>query len=193
MCKLTPPFRSAILAGGVVKHTARIVCSLSCCWSLEENKMHRFMFYMLGFAIWFSFPGTVIALNIIFDYSLDTTGFFDRDDRRESLGRAAAEFEALRDNLPAISGLRGYIVHPSTDEYWEINDVHVPEDTVLIYVGARDLDGALGRGGRGSIQCDCPRGGPGNYLSTLGRIVGCQHRTSLPQPMVYARSDAVHS
>lgn len=107
-------------------------------------------------------PGLSIAnINIVFDYSFDQSSFFSESTEDGIKARALMEDVAtfyethIEDDLTAIeSGSQGsYNVsffNPSTGVQQNIFDFDVPADTLIIYTGARDLDGnILGQGGPG--------------------------------------------
>jgi hypothetical protein len=109
-------------------------------------------------------------IDIVFDYSYDTSGFFGST-QRSLMEAAASAFESrITDNLGAItsSGSNDFNVSffdPGVSSLAPVtlNDVSIPNDEVLIYVGATNLgNGVLGVGGPGSI------GGSG-MLTSLSR------------------------
>src|SRR5688572_6462301 len=87
------------------------------------------------------FPARVVGLTIQFDYSFDTNHLVTG--HSEQFDFVAAELEErIHDNLLAFTGPSTSIVHPSTGEYVSVGQmVHVPADTILVYVGAYDLPG----------------------------------------------------
>ena len=96
----------------------------------------------------------LFAVNIVFDYSLDTAGFFSDPARKAILDQAAAEVTGtLTDTLTEIipSGTDTWNVtfnDPSTGIATSIADPTIPEDTIVVYAGAYDLpNGVLGIGG----------------------------------------------
>ena len=91
------------------------------------------------------------AIEIQLDYSLDTSGFFNQPGSREAM-RACADFfeEILKDDLGAIDQAASGRPsnrwaarprHPATGNTIEIVNLVVPEDTLIIYLGARNLGG----------------------------------------------------
>lgn len=89
------------------------------------------------------------SITITFDYSYDSSGFFTTH------AEAVTTLEAARDDLVSRLGdsLAG-IPSPTGDNYWTADFFHpatglaqslmnllVPADTLIIYVGARDLSG----------------------------------------------------
>lgn len=107
------------------------------------------------------------ALDIVFDYSYDSNGFFADQARRDLLDSAASVFEArLLDSLSAItsSGVNNFTLttfNPSaygTD--LAVANASIAADTLLVYVGADRLGGALGLGGTG-YSCS----GIGNFCA----------------------------
>ncbi|MCA9048780.1 MAG: hypothetical protein KDA89_08635 [Planctomycetaceae bacterium] len=100
----------------------------------------------------------LLTLNIQFDYSLDTSDFFAAQSRRDVLEEVASVFEArITDDLAAITpggsnSWTAVIDHPSTGQQTTKNNLVVPADTVIVYVGARDLTSGLGLGGPGGFS-----------------------------------------
>ncbi len=103
------------------------------------------------------------GITIRFDYTYDTSGFFNMPARRSVLEAAADVFESrLTDDLQALTPggnntWTAQFAHPSRDgETVEVENLRVPADTVIIYVGGKDLpDGArasLGFGGPGGFS-----------------------------------------
>lgn len=100
-----------------------------------------------------TFPAS--AINIDFNYDFDSGGFFTAS-RRATLDSAASFFESrLTDSLSAISSGGGNsfslnFTRPDNDQAVTLNDQSVAADTLVVYVGGRDLTGsALGEGGPG--------------------------------------------
>jgi hypothetical protein len=95
--------------------------------------------------------GTASALDIVFDYSLDTTGFFTADKRR-TLDQVASIFENnLANHRAAINNATFHLPNFSYTEYpnqqvdYPGTGVHatgqsLAADTVRIYIGATDLN-----------------------------------------------------
>jgi hypothetical protein len=105
------------------------------------------------------------AIDIVFDYSLDTNNFFLDPARQAVLDEAAAVFEVFTDSLAAIDpdpqgGLGNtwepIFTHPSSGQTnYTIADMPVPADTIQIFVGARDLTGnTIGAGGPGGFDAE---------------------------------------
>ena len=90
-------------------------------------------------------PHGMAGLNIQFDYSYDSSGFFDEPERRVALEAAADLMNRYVDHLPAIE--------PQGDDEWHflllpppdgsepalIENLAIPEDTIVVYVGARPM------------------------------------------------------
>lgn len=100
------------------------------------------------------------ALEIVIDYSFDTTNFFNTPERRNAM-EAVADFygDIIQDNLleidntdfPSASWTASFS-NPTTGNTQSISNLFVPEDTIIIYVGARDLGGnVIGQGGPGGF------------------------------------------
>jgi len=106
------------------------------------------------------------ALDIVFDYSYDTLGFFDSHPQaKASLERAADHFRAFTDSLDAIvpgtvynagtsnefvDTWRAYFRRPDNGNLDFITDLEVPANTLIVYAGGHDIeDGLLYSGGLG--------------------------------------------
>ncbi len=100
------------------------------------------------------------ALTIELRYDYDTQGFFNKAGSKEAL-RAVADFyeEILTDSLAAIvpSGLNTWtpnFTHPGTGANQTVPGLVVPANTIILYVGGRDLGGSTrgfaGPGGYGA-------------------------------------------
>jgi hypothetical protein len=92
------------------------------------------------------------AIEIQIDYTYDTNDFFhptNHPERRVALEAAAAFFEEMiNDSLPVIdnsdfpgSTWTAAFLHPTSGDSTGVTDLVVPEDTIIIYVGARELGG----------------------------------------------------
>jgi len=115
-------------------------------------------------------PRRLLSVSIEFDYSLDTNNFFESQERRDLLETVADDLaERLEDDLAAIMPLgfntwEAKLVHPGTgDPDFGIEDLEVPEDTLLIFAGARPLDDSLARGGAGGFSAS----GTQEWLDTV--------------------------
>ncbi len=120
---------------------------------------YRFFSFALVFFLWLEGAGGV---TITFDFSSDTGGFFaPASDARASLLAAGSVYESLLiDNLSAIdaslptdSWIPRY-EHPETGVFVDgPTDLFVAADSIIIYVGARDLGGTIiGQAGFGGFQ-----------------------------------------
>ncbi len=99
-------------------------------------------------------------VRIQFDYTYDASGFFDEvahPERRDALEYVSEFACRMVDDLLAIApsgddtwGAGFY--RPDTDDYWEIPNPTIPADTLVVYVGARDMSGSLGVGGPGGYS-----------------------------------------
>ena len=111
------------------------------------------------------------AISIVFDYSYDASGFFADSQRRNLLETAGATLGSrLQDNLGAItsSGANAYnieLTDPATGNAVSISNYSVAENTLVVYVGARDLGGSLGLGGFGGYSAS----GYASFLDSLNR------------------------
>ncbi|QEG43306.1 PKD domain-containing protein [Roseimaritima ulvae] len=96
-------------------------------------------------------------LRVVFDYSLDTSGFFADGSRRQVLQAAADSLVSrFTDDLSAIqpSGSNTWspaIYHPRTQAQYVLpSSLSIPANQILIYVGARNLPGnQVGEGAGG--------------------------------------------
>lgn len=107
---------------------------------------------------------------ISFDYSLDTGGFFTDSSRKTLLQSAANSITSrLADTLDAITPGGGntwgaVIINPTTGTSTTLTDTTIPANTLVIYVGGRDLPGSvLGQGGPGGFTAT----GFAPFLTTL--------------------------
>ena len=95
------------------------------------------------------------ALNISFDYSYDSSGFFADAARRSTLQQAGNYLGSrLSDNLSAITSSGGNqftasFGNPSTVAGASIASYSVAANTLVIFVGAQNLGSSLGQGGPG--------------------------------------------
>jgi len=98
-----------------------------------------------------AWPAAQAGLLFQFDYTYDTSGFFT-DSRKAVLESAASYLEArIEDNLAAIpvnsvvSGQtqtwRPVFSHPGTGSTVQLTGVSVPYQTMVVYVGARNIGG----------------------------------------------------
>ena len=100
----------------------------------------------------------LLTIDIAFDYSYDTSGFFNPQARRDVLEAVAAIFEArLNDDLLAINpgGVNTWSArfnHPSDGSQQVVNNLQVPADTLIVYVGAQNLGSGLAVGGPGGFN-----------------------------------------
>ena len=113
----------------------------------------------------------VSSINIQFNYDYDTNNFFTSEVRAE-LERAASVLEGwILDDLGAIDSSGNAVnswtalfENPTTGANESVDDLFVPADTVIIYVGARDLAGvAVGEGGPGGYSA----GGTQDFLDSV--------------------------
>jgi hypothetical protein len=98
------------------------------------------------------------AIELVFDYRFDASGFFSDPSRRARLEQAADFFRDFEDALPAIEAPAGVdfaarVTSPATGAVVDVAPLVVPEDTVVIFVGARPLP-ALAVGGPSGFRCN---------------------------------------
>jgi len=97
-----------------------------------------------------------LAVDIVFDYSMDTSGFFGNVTAKATLEAVGNEFSAmLGDSLSAIepdalNTWEAVFARPDTgiNGSW-VNNATIPADTLVIYVGARDLGDSIFEAGPG--------------------------------------------
>ncbi len=99
------------------------------------------------------------SVTLHFDYSLDRNNFFNTADKRNLLEQAGRMItQQLGDHLAAVtpSGTNTwtpFVTDPTTGTRHSFPNLSVPADTVIIYVGGRDLTGPeLGEGGGGGYS-----------------------------------------
>ena len=96
------------------------------------------------------------AIDIQIDYSFDSNNFFNTAERRTAI-EAVADFygNILQDNLLRIDSSEfsnstwvPLLTNPTTGELTTLDDIVIPEDTIIIYVGSRQFNGnTSGTGG----------------------------------------------
>lgn len=100
------------------------------------------------------------AFDIFFDYTFDTNNFFSTVESQNTLEAAASYFESIiQDDLTAIDSDPGpggndfstVFSNPADGSSVGFDHFDVPADTIIVYVGGRDLGGALGLGGPGGF------------------------------------------
>ena len=94
--------------------------------------------------------GSLSALDIQIDYSLDDNNFFNTQERRDAI-EAVAQFygDLLQDNLLRIDSSEfpsnffwvPSIFHPATGAFTSLDELVIPEDTIIVFVGSRNLRG----------------------------------------------------
>ena len=105
-------------------------------------------------------PVAAGALDIRFDYRFDEAGFFAAPERRAALELAALLYEARIDGtlagLPAGEWV-AELPNPGDGERETIEDLEIPADTLVVFVGARPLqrEGRLAMGGPGAWRLPC--------------------------------------
>lgn len=94
-------------------------------------------------------------INIVFDYTYDTNGFFNTAAKQALLTQAASAFTShFSDNLAAItpSGTNTWtatFINPSTGASQSISNLSIANGTIIIYVGGRANSGSVVSGGFG--------------------------------------------
>jgi len=100
------------------------------------------------------------AVNFVFDYRYDTSGFFAAGSTARACLEAAAGFyeSILEDDLTAINSssqnrFDAVFYRPDREEVVTLTDFDVPADTMIVFMGSRDLPGnTLGWGGPGGYN-----------------------------------------
>ena len=100
----------------------------------------------------------VPAVNIVVDYSFDASGFFNDAARRAVVEQAAADLGArLETPLAAVdpggNSWTEVFTNPATGGTGRVGNAALPANTLIVYVGARELGGTtVGAGGPGSYS-----------------------------------------
>jgi hypothetical protein len=107
-------------------------------------------------------PATAHAQpTIVIDYSLDTNNFFGSagSPQRTTLETAASILTSrLSDTLTAINPITNVddwtadFLHPGTGASTSLPNLTIPQNTILVYAGGRNLSGPLGQGGPGGFS-----------------------------------------
>jgi len=104
-------------------------------------------------------PAAALEIDIRYDY--DTAGFFNQAGAREAMEAVAEFFEQrIHDSLaeinpgtfPGSPTWNASFFHPATGNLTSITDLVVPADTLIVFVGARNLGGATGAAGPGAFS-----------------------------------------
>ena len=137
------------------------------------------------------------SITIQFDYSNDSNNFFNSTEKKSVLEAAATSLSSyINDSLSAIipSGGNTWKLtysNPSTGASTEVNNPSINANTVLIYIGGRDLSGStLGQGGSGgyssfgssawnsTVAYRGQSGAPNNDFSCWGGSISFDNTTS---------------
>lgn len=115
----------------------------------------------------------VSAITIQIDYTYDTTNFFNTQAKKDAI-EAVAKFygDVLTDTLLRIDPAQypgnswtANFFHPVTGSLVTLTNPVIPADTIIVYVGARDLGGSVrGQGGPGGF-------GASGFSSTWFNVV----------------------
>jgi len=116
-------------------------------------------------------PARAAPIDIEFDFTLDSLNFFDTPEKINALELAGYMISRrLGDDLEAIlpSGINEFdaiFSHPETGAQQQVNNLPVPADTIIIFVGGRDFGagGSLGFGGSGGFSSF----GTASWLTTV--------------------------
>lgn len=118
------------------------------------------------------------ALEIRIDYTYDTQNFFDTAEKRNAIESVAKFYgDMITDNLLRIdpadfpgASWTAYFPNPETGANQFLPNFVVPEDTIIVFVGARELGGnTAGRGGYGGYSTASAPGGSGWFDRLDGR------------------------
>ena len=105
---------------------------------------------LIASCIWVTNFSVLAGITIDFDYSLDSNNFFADANAKATLEAAGAFFEGLLDDtLDAInpSGTDTWTIsfpHPGTGDNHQIVDKSIAADTLVVFAGARNIDGSSG-------------------------------------------------
>ncbi len=151
-------------------------------------------FYIVLLASWCGWNAPLAqALTLDFRLACNLGGtcgpgdfFFDHPEAWADLNFAGQFFAPFADSLSAISGASVTFTHPDTGSPgFGLGNFSVPEDTVVIYVGGRDLDGnQVGGGAPGGPNGAFPRGqgtivgSSANDFASWGGVVSFNTKTS---------------
>lgn len=100
----------------------------------------------------------LLAITIKIDYTYDTSSFFNTQAKKSAIEMVAKFYgDLIKDKLLRIDAAQfpsaswtANPLHPVTGGTLSIANLIVPEDTIIVYVGARNLSGStLGVGGPG--------------------------------------------
>lgn len=91
------------------------------------------------------------ALTIRIDYTYDTTNFFNTAAKRNAIEAVAGFYgNLIQDQLLRIDNTEfgsvswtAFLTHPATGNSEGIVNLVVPEETIIVYVGARELGGSV--------------------------------------------------
>lgn len=124
------------------------------------------------------------AIEIRIDYTYDTGNFFDTQAKKDAM-EAVANFygKMITDKLLRIDPAEfsqaswdAAFPHPTTGAIQTVSELVVPEDVIIVYVGARELGGTVaGRGGPGGY-------GGGGFSSWFERIEGRGSAAAAAEP-----------
>src|SRR4051812_26210579 len=113
----------------------------------------------------------VPAVTFRFDYSFDSTGFFNDPAHRAALERAAADLASRIASTPAAitpgpgDSWSAVFNNPATGAQAAVPNPAIPAGTILVYAGASDLGGSeAGEGGPGGYQA----GGSAAFRAAVG-------------------------
>jgi len=120
----------------------------------------------------------VRAITIDFNYDMDINGFFGTDSQptpaRTALEFVGNAFQPFQDKLsPIVPGgmnsWSAFFPHPNEGFQACACNISIPEDTVVIYVGARDLPGTeIANAGPGVWGVDNPETATPQFVAAVG-------------------------
>ncbi len=133
---------------------------------------------------------TASALEIRIDYTYDTNNFFDTAEKRNAIESVARFYgEMISDNLLRIdpsefsqASWSAVFTNPQTGGTGVIDEPVIPENVIIVFVGARELGGSTaGRAGPGGYSA-------GGFQSWFERIDGRGSAAAAADPNT-ARTD----
>ena len=109
----------------------------------------------IPFLLTFALPSEARAVEIEIDYTFDTAGFFEQPGSREALRAVCDIYESLiPDSLARIrpadffrSSWSANVRRPDTVAFANLGNITIPQDTVILFAGARSLEIAGEAGG----------------------------------------------
>lgn len=127
---------------------------------------------VLAVLAWLTCVAGAAAVEIQFDYTYDTGGFFSDPARRKALERAGSYFLRLRDQLtainpfPPLNTISFEVSNPASGETLTVDNPKIAANQIRVYVGGRDLAGStIGLGGPAGWSAN----GTNSFLNAASR------------------------